>query len=91
MTDTNTKPETRSNRCPRCTVGFIVFEGFMDGEGSCMNCGHHVQSNLAKPDDLLSIHRLLNPVPAIETESPEPLRGPRRSRRQLDRTLGLDL
>jgi uncharacterized protein (DUF983 family) len=46
------KPLTRSNLCPRCKSGFIVFQGSMDGESSCLNCGHHVLSDIeaAEPD-----------------------------------------
>lgn len=81
---------TRSNFCPRCKSGFLVF-GSMDGEGSCLNCGHHVESDLPSADPSLFTGSGLTSSTLTETLPKEgPPSAPQRVRRYLNRA-GLDL
>ena len=85
-----TEPITRSNFCPRCKSGFLVF-GSMDGEGSCLNCGHHVESDIPSTDPtLFTLHARAN---SLLTETPlaeDLVPAPQRIRRHFNR-VGLDL
>jgi uncharacterized protein (DUF983 family) len=85
-----TAPLTRSNSCPRCKSGFLVF-GSMDGEGSCLNCGHHVETDL--PSTAPSLFTIDGPTRPLSTETllAEGLpSAPQRVRRHFNRA-GLDL